>query len=147
MRIADWINRLNRLTAVERREQEREQEGQQNRECSAHLFVEGGKPNRPKCGARCRDGRPCQAPAVWDAKRQRLHSLRCRMHGGLSTGPKTAAGRARSLEGARKGAAVRWARWRAARELDAIRAQLLAVFRRISPVQRAGARTSDMGLP
>jgi len=38
----------------------------------------------PRCGARRkRDGRPCQGPA--------MRNGRCRVHGGLSTGPKTAA--------------------------------------------------------
>lgn len=52
--------------------------------------------DRPRCGARCRDGHACVAPVVWlagaDAPRRR-----CRMHGGLSTGPRTAEGRMRSL--------------------------------------------------
>lgn len=46
------------------------------------------KPKRPLCGAKCRDGHPCQAPAV-------SANGRCRLHGGLSTGPKTAEGLAR----------------------------------------------------
>jgi hypothetical protein len=42
-----------------------------------------------KCGARCRTtGLPCQAKAT--------PSGRCRWHGGCSTGPRTAAGKARS---------------------------------------------------
>src|SRR5918998_3570649 len=48
----------------------------------------------PRCGARRRDGRECQAPAMPNG--------RCRMHGGLSTGPRTAEGLERS----------RRARWR-----------------------------------
>lgn len=50
---------------------------------------------RPRCGARCRDGSPCAAPVVWppgEGPRRR-----CRMHGGLSTGPRTPEGRARAL--------------------------------------------------
>jgi len=82
----------------------------QERERHPELYVP--KAERPACGARCRDGHPCRAPAVWDAKRGRLRNLRCRMHGGLSTGPRTAEGKARSIEGARKGAAARWYRWR-----------------------------------
>lgn len=39
------------------------------------------KPLRPFCGAKCRDGHACLARVV-PGKR------RCRMHGGLSTGPK-----------------------------------------------------------
>jgi glucans biosynthesis protein len=37
----------------------------------------------PRCGARTRGGCPCRAPAIRD-------KLRCRMHGGRSTGPRTA---------------------------------------------------------
>ncbi len=44
-----------------------------------------------KCGAKTRKGTPCQMrPIPW--------SRRCRLHGGLSTGPKTAEGRARIAE-------------------------------------------------
>jgi hypothetical protein len=42
----------------------------------------------PRCGARTRAGCPCRAPAI-------RGKLRCRMHGGRSTGPRTEAGRAR----------------------------------------------------
>jgi len=38
----------------------------------------------PRCGAKTRCGRPCQAPAMANG--------RCRLHGGLSTGPKTLEG-------------------------------------------------------
>jgi len=41
----------------------------------------------PRCGARTRAGECCRQPAMQNG--------RCRMHGGLSTGPRTAAGRAR----------------------------------------------------
>jgi hypothetical protein len=41
------------------------------------------------CGARTRQGRPCIATA--------LANGRCRIHGGLSTGAKTAEGKAKSL--------------------------------------------------
>jgi hypothetical protein len=37
-----------------------------------------------RCGAKNRRGSPCQCPAMKNG--------RCRLHGGLSTGPKTAAG-------------------------------------------------------
>ena len=40
------------------------------------------------CGAKTRSGHPCRKPAL---KRKR----RCRLHGGLSTGPKTREGKAR----------------------------------------------------
>ncbi len=41
----------------------------------------------PRCGARTRAGCSCRQPAMKNG--------RCRMHGGLSTGPRTAAGRER----------------------------------------------------
>jgi len=41
----------------------------------------------PRCGARTRCGASCRQPAMANG--------RCRMHGGLSTGPRTAAGRER----------------------------------------------------
>ena len=45
-----------------------------------------------KCGAYARStGSPCQAPVV-------KGRTRCKMHGGLSTGPKTAEGRKRISE-------------------------------------------------
>ena len=53
--------------------------------------------NRPQCGARCRDGTPCEARVVWDNDRNAPRNDRCRMHGGASTGAKTPEGRARSL--------------------------------------------------
>jgi hypothetical protein len=37
-----------------------------------------------RCGAKTRRGTPCQCPAMANG--------RCRLHGGLSTGPKTAEG-------------------------------------------------------
>ncbi len=55
-----------------------------------------GNPNlnlAPRCGARTRAGCPCRAPAIRD-------KLRCRMHGGRSTGPRTTEGLA-SLRQAR----------------------------------------------
>lgn len=68
------------------------------------------KAKRPRCGARCRDGSACRAPAFFDKMRPKAGGGRCRQHGGLSTGPKTAEGRERARAGARKGAAVRWGR-------------------------------------
>jgi len=57
------------------------------------------KPGKYPCGARTRSGEPCKALA--------LANGRCRNHGGLSTGPKTKAGWARTRAGYRA--------WRAAR--------------------------------
>jgi hypothetical protein len=49
-----------------------------------------GNPNSsPRCGAKNRQGKPCQAPAMRGKKR-------CRLHGGKSTGPKTTEGLERS---------------------------------------------------
>ena len=50
---------------------------------------------RPRCGARTRSGAPCLAPAWWPSGLAAPRNGRCRMHGGLSTGPRTAAGKAR----------------------------------------------------
>ena len=52
---------------------------------------------RPLCGAKTRKGTPCQAPPVWDKANNRPRNGRCRMHGGLSTGPKTPEGKAKAL--------------------------------------------------
>ena len=60
------------------------------------------KAERPYCEARTRAGGSCQARVV-PGKR------RCRMHGGLSTGAKTAEGRARIAEAQRR----RWRRVKA----------------------------------
>lgn len=44
-----------------------------------------GDPSKaPRCGARNRRDMPCQCPA--------MRNGRCRLHGGLSSGPKTKAG-------------------------------------------------------
>lgn len=59
---------------------------------------------RPRCGARCRDGHACLARVVWIAG-ELVPRKRCRNHGGLSTGPRTADGRARSLEALARGRA------------------------------------------
>jgi hypothetical protein len=48
-----------------------------------------GDPNSaPRCGAMTRHGKECRAPA--------MRNGRCRMHGGLSTGPRTPEGLERS---------------------------------------------------
>ena len=48
----------------------------------------GDPSTAPRCGAKTRQGKKCQAPA--------MHNGRCRMHGGSSTGPRTPEGLARS---------------------------------------------------
>lgn len=46
--------------------------------------------SRPPCGARTRLGKPCQGGKIPGRKR-------CKWHGGLSTGPRTDAGKQTSL--------------------------------------------------
>lgn len=53
------------------------------------------------CGARTRKGRPCRAQSE-------AGKLRCRFHGGMSTGPRTEAGRKRISEAQKR----RWATYR-----------------------------------
>jgi len=77
----------------------------------------------PRCAARTRCGLTCRQPAMPNG--------RCRMHGGLSTGPRTAAGlansrRARWKHGARS-AEIGALRREARRHLRRVRALLSAV--------------------
>ena len=58
------------------------------------------------CGARTRTGAPC--------RRMSLRNGRCRNHGGLSSGPKSIAGRTRIAEAQRR----RWAKWRDCEQHD-----------------------------
>ena len=58
------------------------------------------KEDRSCCGANTRRGTPCQARVVEGRER-------CRMHGGLSTGAKTAEGKARISESNRRRAELR----------------------------------------
>ena len=71
----------------------------------AHLR-EKQTPQRQLCGAKTRKGRPCRLKSE-PGKR------RCKFHGGMSTGPKTAAGKARISEAQKR----RWAAYRARGEL------------------------------
>ncbi len=57
------------------------------------------------CGAKTRSGTPCK-------RRDLRHGGRCKLHGGLSVGPRTAAGKARS---ARNGMQPKRRRVRASR--------------------------------
>ncbi len=64
---------------------------------------------RPQCGATCRAGHPCQAPAMLDRETGcYIRNGRCRRHGGLSTGARTPEGRERIAAAAR----LRWQRHR-----------------------------------
>jgi hypothetical protein len=57
------------------------------------------KSQRPRCGARCRDGHPCRVPVVVKSVWGGL-STRCRMHGGLSP-----------ARAPRRAGAARWKHW------------------------------------
>src|SRR5271165_2545464 len=62
---------------------------------------------RPCCGARTRSGGRCRRFVAVDRWTKKLRK-RCRLHGGLSTGPKFPDGKERSLAAANAGLA----RWR-----------------------------------
>src|SRR5215472_7797202 len=49
--------------------------------------------DRPRYGAQTRRGARCRAPAMWDHDKDRARNGRCKLHGGLSTGPRTKVGR------------------------------------------------------
>ncbi|WP_037375698.1 HGGxSTG domain-containing protein [Sedimenticola selenatireducens] len=83
---------------VEARLADRQARGQANRKATRGT----PKAQRPACGAKTRAGGRCKAPPVWDRERNQPRNGRCRMHGGLSTGPKTEAGRRRVAEAARR---------------------------------------------
>lgn len=67
------------------------------------------KKNRPLCGAKTRVGGSCKAKAVVDKWGKPVNG-RCRMHGGLSCGPRTEEGRQRSREAASRGMKAYWER-------------------------------------
>lgn len=58
----------------------------------------------PLCGARCRDGHACRARVV--VREDGSLAKRCRLHGGLSTGAKTRAGRAAIIASNKRRAAL-----------------------------------------
>jgi hypothetical protein len=66
------------------------------------------KGDRIRCGAHCRDGHACRATPVWLRGALTVRNGRCRMHGGLSTGPRTPEGKARVSEVARRTMLRRW---------------------------------------
>lgn len=73
-----------------------------NTRAGGGVLLQSGILPRPKrCGARTRKGTPCRSMAI-------PGKTRCKFHGGASTGPRTAEGRARIAEAQRK----RWAAWR-----------------------------------
>lgn len=89
---------LARLAALEARLADEEAEADRRRAKyeSSRKAKGSRRRDRPLCGARTRAGGACAAKVV-PGKR------RCRLHGGLSTGPKTPEGRARALAALAKG--------------------------------------------
>jgi hypothetical protein len=84
--------------------------------------------NKSLCGARTRSGTPCEKFPVAGKRR-------CRLHGGASTGPKTAAGKARIAAAQLKHG--RYVNWRERREKEK------AYFRQIRMVM---AQAREAGL-
>ncbi len=83
---------------------------------------------RPRCMARRRDGRRCQAKVAWDTEHDRARNTKCRVHGGLSTGPRTPEGRRRiGLANRRRAAARREAQAQAVARAEALAAYQAAV--------------------
>ena len=70
----------------------------------------------PRCAARTRCGGACRQPAMPNG--------RCRMHGGLSTGPRTAAGLANSRR-------ARWKHGARSAEIGALRREARLHLRRV----------------
>ena len=58
--------------------------------------------DRPRCTAVTRKGEPCKAPAVWLPGETQPRNGKCRVHGGLSTGPNTEDGRRAIAESNRR---------------------------------------------
>ena len=75
------------------------------------------------CGARTRRGTACQKPPL-------AGKTRCRLHGGLSTGPKTAEGKARI-------AASHWKHGRRSRAFTEARKRIWADLRAVEARMRA----------
>ena len=67
-----------------------------------HNLIEEPTTKPRRCGAKTRSGTPCAKYAITGKRR-------CRLHGGLSSGPKTAEGRARIAQAnLRHGKYVAW---------------------------------------
>jgi hypothetical protein len=82
----------------------------------------------PRCGAITRRRTRCQGPAMPNG--------RCRMHGGMSTGPRTAAGLARSRR-------ARWKHGAYSQEMRALRAGARRSLERFRVLE---ARGKELGL-
>jgi len=75
------------------------------------------------CSATTRSATPCQKPPMKGKKR-------CRLHGGLSTGPRTAEGKARI-------AAAHWKHGRRSKKFVEMRAKIWKELREIEARMRA----------
>lgn len=65
------------------------------------MVVAGNKPQKKICGAKAKStGKPCGRTAGWGT--DHVGKGRCKLHGGSSTGPKTAEGKARSSRNSMK---------------------------------------------
>ena len=76
-----------------------------------------------RCAAKTRKGTACQKPPL-------TGKARCRLHGGLSTGPKTPEGKARI-------AAAQWKHGRRSRAFTEARKQIWAELRAVEARMRA----------
>ena len=76
-----------------------------------------------RCGAKTRKGTPCQ-------KLPLTGKARCRLHGGLSTGPRTVEGKARIV-------AAHWKHGRRSRAFTASRKQIWADLRAVEARMRS----------
>ena len=76
-----------------------------------------------RCGAKTRRGTACQKPPL-------AGKTKCRLHGGLSTGPRTAEGKARI-------AAAHWKHGRRSRAFTEARKQIWADLRAVEARMRA----------
>jgi len=101
--LAEYNHDLRRVLAEQERERQMLASGNfrkvRNPETGEDEIQRIPKQLLPECGARCRDGHACRARVVFG-------KARCRMHGGVSTGPRTAAGKARIAESNRRRAAM-----------------------------------------
>lgn len=100
----EWIAQA-RAQAAERRQAWKAEKAR--RWQAGQAKARPAKAERPSCGARTRAGGPCKAKALWLAGSTAPRNGRCRMHGGLSTGPRTAEGRAKCSQAARGAALAR----------------------------------------
>ncbi len=83
--------------------------------------VRGGNPaNGARCLARTRAGSACQGPAM---RNKHGTKTRCRLHGGLSTGARTPAGRARAAAANRRHGAFGAEMQAALKQMRALRAE------------------------